>query len=173
MSKVYIGRGSNKGDRKEFLQNAVSEIEKDSGMFILNISSIYETKPYGVEDQPNYLNAVMLIETDYSLLEIYHKVKKIEKIVGRIESKRWGPREIDLDIILYDSMIYRDELIEIPHKEYSKRDFVLVPMLEISPDLIDPITKESICTILENLEQKFILNKVEYNFKEIVGGEIA
>ena len=173
MSKVYIGLGSNKGERKEFLQHALTEIENNSGLSILDISSIYETKPYGVTEQPNYLNAVLLIETEYSLLEIYHKVKKIEKIVGRIESKRWGPREIDLDIILYDSMIYRDELIEIPHKEYSKRDFVLVPLLEISPDIIDPITNESVKIFLEKLDQEFIIDKMENNFKERIGEEIA
>jgi len=173
MSKVYIGLGSNKGDRIGFLHHAIAELESDSGITILTLSSIYETKPYGVEDQPNYLNAVILIETDYTPIEVYHKVKTIEKIVGRTKSERWGEREIDLDIILYDSIIYKDDMIEIPHKEYYKRDFVLVPLHEIGNDLIDPITKQSISEIIENLNEKFILVKLENNLKEKVGGEIV
>lgn len=173
MSKVYIGIGSNKGDRIGFLHHAITELESDIGITILDLSSVYETKPYGVEDQPNYLNAVILIETDYTPIEVYHKVKTIEKIVGRTKSERWGEREIDLDIILYDSMIYKDDLIEIPHKEYYKRDFVLVPLHEIGNDLIDPITEKSISEIIENLNEKFILIKLENNLKEKVGGEIV
>jgi len=173
MSKVYIGLGSNKGDRIGFLHHAIAELESDIGITILTLSSIYETKHYGVEDQPNYLNAVILIETDYTPIEVYHKVKTIEKIVGRTKSERWGEREIDLDIILYDSIIYKDDLIEIPHKEYYKRDFVLVPLHEIGNDLIDPITKQSISETIENLNEKFILTKLENNLKEKVGGEIV
>ena len=84
MSKVYIGLGSNKGDRIEFLHHAISEIETDYGFSILDISSFYETKPYGVVDQPNYLNAVILIETNYTPIEIYQKVKAIEKFNSQI-----------------------------------------------------------------------------------------
>ena len=173
MSKVYIGLGSNKGDRIEFLHHAISEIESDYGFSILDISSLYETKPYGVVDQPDYLNAVILIKTNYIPNEIYQKVKAIERIVGRTESKHWGEREIDLDIILYDSIIYKDDLIEIPHKEYCKRDFVLVPLNEITQDLIDPITKKSIKELLENMNERFIIKKIEYNLKVKVGGEIV
>ena len=173
MSKVYIGLGSNKGDRIGFLHHAVAELESDIGIKILALSSLYETKPYGVEDQPNYLNAVVLIETNYTPIEVYHKVKAIERIVGRTKSKRWGEREIDLDIILYDSIIYKDDLIEIPHKEYCKRDFVLVPLHEIGNDLLDPITRQSIGEIIKNLDEKFILRKLESNLKEKVGGEIV
>ena len=173
MSKVYIGLGSNKGDRIGFLHYAVAELESDIGIKILALSSLYETKPYGVEDQPNYLNAVVLIETNYTPIEVYHKVKAIEKIVGRTKSKRWGEREIDLDIILYDSIIYKDDLIEIPHKEYCKRDFVLVPLHEIGNDILDPITGQSIGEIIKNLDEKFILRKLGSNLKEKVGGEIV
>lgn len=173
MSKVYIGLGSNKGDRIEFLHHAISEIESDYGFTILDISSLYETKPYGVIDQPNYINAVVLIETNYTPIEVYHKVKDIEIIVGRIKSKHWGEREIDLDIILYDSIIYKDEFIEIPHKEYFKRDFVLVPLNEIAQDFVDPIRKKSINEMLENLDERFIIKKIENNLNEKVGGEIV
>lgn len=173
MSKVYIGLGSNKGDRMKYLHHAISEIERDYGFTVLDISSLYETKPYGVVDQPNYINAVVLIETNYSPFEVYNKVKDIEKVVGRTESKRWGEREIDLDIILYDSIIYKDELIEIPHKEYYKRDFVLVPLNEIAHGFVDPIRNKSINEMLESLNEKFILKKIENNLNEKVGGEIV
>lgn len=173
MSKVYIGIGSNKGDRIEFLHNSILEIESDFGFNILDISSLYETKPYGVVDQPNYINAVILIETNYTPIEVYHKVKDIEKIVGRTKSKRWGEREIDLDIILYDSIIYKDELIEIPHKEYFKRDFVLVPLSEIAHDFVDPIRKKSISEMLGSLDERFIIKKIENNLNEKVGGEFV
>jgi len=173
MSKVYIGLGSNKGDRIEFLHNAIIEIENEDRFSILDISSFYETKPYGVADQPNYINGVVLIETDFTPLEVYNKVKDIETIVGRTKSSRWGAREIDLDIILYESIIYKDALIEIPHKEYSKRDFVLVPLNDIAFNMIDPVTEKSIKEMIENLDEKFILKKIENNLNEKVGDEIV
>ena len=104
---------------------------------------------------------------------VINKVKDIETIVGRTKSSRWGAREIDLDIILYESIIYKDALIEIPHKEYSKRDFVLVPLNDIAFNLIDPVTEKSIKEMIENLDEKFILKKIENNLNEKVGDEIV
>ncbi|MEN8191912.1 MAG: 2-amino-4-hydroxy-6-hydroxymethyldihydropteridine diphosphokinase [Bacteroidota bacterium] len=173
MSKVYIGLGSNKGDRINYLNLAISELDQNERISIVDISSFYETRPYGVMDQPNYINGVILVETDFTPQELYKSVKKIEGIVGRTISRHWGPREIDLDIILYDSIVYADEMIEIPHKEYSKRDFVLVPLLEISPDLADPVSKEKAKGLLNKLEETFIIQKLGNNIKEKLGAEIV
>ena len=106
MSKVYIGLGSNKGDRIEFLHNAIIEIENEDRFSILDISSFYETKPYGVADQPNYINGVVLIETDFTPLEVYNKVKDI--IYDQFEGVQLYERKISgncLELELYHQKI--------------------------------------------------------------------
>lgn len=173
MSKVYIGLGSNKNDRIEYLNQALLELEQTSGISIIELSSFYETKPFGVENQQNYYNAVVLIETFFSPTELYEKLKQIEKSVGRTKSFRWGPREIDLDIILFDSLVYLDQNLQIPHKDYIFRDFVLVPLLEISPDLIDPQSKLNISEFQSTLEENYIIRKIENNVEETLGAEIV
>ncbi len=173
MSKVYIGLGSNKNDRIEYLYQALLELEQTSGISIIELSSFYETKPFGVENQQNYYNAVVLIETFFSPTELYEKLKQIEKSVGRTKSFRWGPREIDLDIILFDSLVYLDQNLQIPHKDYIFRDFVLVPLLEISPDLIDPQSKLNISEFQSTLEENYIIRKIENNVEETLGAEIV
>lgn len=173
MSKVYIGLGSNKNDRIGYLNQALFELEQISGISVIKLSSFFETKPFGVEDQSNYYNAVVLIETFYSPSELYEKLKNIEESVGRMKSFRWGPREIDLDIILYDSLIYKDQNLQIPHKDFIFRDFVLVPLLEISPELIDPQSKLNISEFLSTLEETYIIRKIGNNVEEKLGAEIV
>lgn len=173
MSRVYIGLGSNKDDRESYLNRAIHELEKLNGISIMEISPFYETLPFGVIEQPSYLNGVVLIDTELSPLELYQNVKIVEESVGRTKSFRWGPREIDLDIILFDSMVYEDDMLQIPHKDFRKRDFVLVPLLDISPELIDPITKESLSKILMNLDESYIIREIETNINQKLGTEIV
>ena len=105
--------------------------------------------------------------------ELYEKLKNLEASVGRMKSFRWGPREIDLDILLYDSLIYKDQNLQIPHKDFIFRDFVLVPLLEISPELIDPQSKLNISEFLSTLEETYIIRKIGNNVEEKLGAEIV
>ena len=162
MSRVFLALGSNKGDRKEYLQNAFSALKNDSAVSIIAASSLYETKPYGNIPQKNYFNGVVLIETSYTPDKIYFLIKKIEKKVGRTETVRWGEREIDIDIIMIDSLIFENENINIPHKEYHLRDFVLVPMCEIDPELKDPKAGIRLLDKIELLSEEYIIDKVNF-----------
>ena len=162
MSRVFLALGSNKGEREVYLKNALLALESDSEISIIAQSSIYETRPYGNIPQKNYFNGVILIETSYSPDEIYLLIKKIEKEVGRTDSVRWGEREIDIDIILIDSLIFENKNITIPHKEYDLRDFVLVPMCEIDSELTDPKTGKRLVDKIESLNEKYIINKVNF-----------
>jgi 2-amino-4-hydroxy-6-hydroxymethyldihydropteridine diphosphokinase len=163
MSKVFLALGSNKGDREAYLFDAIKSLMDDEKIRLIKCSSIYETKPYGTIPQNNYLNGAVLIETDYTPNEIYTIIKKIEKEVGRTDSVRWGEREIDIDIILIDSLIFENDKIIIPHKEYDKRDFVLVPIHEIDNELIDPKSKIKIENLIKLLDERYIIDKVELN----------
>ena len=163
MSKIFLALGSNKGNREEYLINAINALSSDNRIEILKVSSIYETKPYGEIPQNNYLNGVVLIQTDYSPDEIYKVIKKIEKVVGRTDSVRWGEREIDIDIILIDLLVFETEKIIIPHKEFHLRDFVLVPMHEIDNKLIDPKSKIKIENLIKLLDERYIIRKINFN----------
>jgi 2-amino-4-hydroxy-6-hydroxymethyldihydropteridine diphosphokinase len=157
----YIALGSNKGDRFEHLTRAIQEIIKDKNNNIENASSIYETLPYGYKDQGNFYNAVIKIKTGYELIELLDLLKAIERKIGRENSAKWGPREIDLDILFYNSLIYSNERITVPHKEAAKRDFVLIPLSEIAPDLNHPVLNQKICDICIVESEKTVIGKIQ------------
>jgi 2-amino-4-hydroxy-6-hydroxymethyldihydropteridine diphosphokinase len=157
----YIALGSNKGDRFEHLTRAIQEIIKDKNNNIENASSIYETLPYGYKDQGNFYNAVIKIKTGYELIELLDLLKAIERKIGREDSAKWGPREIDLDILFYNSLIYSNERITVPHKEAAKRDFVLLPLSEIAPDLNHPVLNQKICDICIVESEKTVIGKIQ------------
>ncbi|MDR3669109.1 MAG: 2-amino-4-hydroxy-6-hydroxymethyldihydropteridine diphosphokinase [Ignavibacteriaceae bacterium] len=157
----YIALGSNIGDRFDNLSRAGQEIIKDKNNKIENVSSIYETLPYGYKDQGNFYNAVIKIKTGYELIELLDLLKSIERGIGREKSPRWGPREIDLDILFYNDLIFSNERITIPHKEVSKRDFVLIPLCEIAPELNHPVLKQKICDICIADSEKTVIGKIQ------------
>jgi 2-amino-4-hydroxy-6-hydroxymethyldihydropteridine diphosphokinase len=119
------------------------------------VSSIYESKPLGNLNQENFLNGVLKIKTNLSPLELFNFLKKIEKDLGRKESVKWAEREIDLDILFYNNLIYRDEYITIPHIGIVEREFVLIPLRDIDPEFIHPVFG---ITIKKLCAQKFDLN---------------
>ena len=157
----YIAIGSNKGDRFNYLSGAIQEISRDKNNVIERVSSIYETLPFGYKDQGNFYNAAIKINTDYRLLELLDVLKSIEKKIGREDSPKWGPREIDLDILFYNDLIFSDDRITVPHKEVSKRDFVLIPLCEIAPDLIHPALNQRICDICIVESEKTVIGKIQ------------
>ncbi len=149
MAKVYLGLGSNRGDRLGSLRSALTEVLKLNRTSVLTVSSVYETEPVGKKDQAEFLNAVAEIETALSPYDLLRELKRIEKELGRKERVKWGPREIDIDILYYDDIILRDDSIQIPHGEIPNRRFVLIPLNEIAQGFIDPARKLNIVDLLK------------------------
>jgi len=150
MPSVYLGIGSNIGDRLGYLKKAVEKIKKSDGIKLIRCSSIYETEPWGFKEQKSFLNCAVQVETFLPPAELMAELKIMETELGRKDRKKWNEREIDIDILFYDDLVYKDENLEIPHNEIPNRKFVLVPMSEISPDLIHPVKGESISEMLNN-----------------------
>lgn len=134
MSKAVIALGTNIGNRNENLELAVSAIEKLQRIKILSRSGIYETKPWGVIDQPDFLNMVILVETNMPPHMLLGELLGIESAMGRIRTLRYGPRIIDLDIISYDNTLINDEFLTLPHPLAVNRDFVMKPLSDIDSD---------------------------------------
>lgn len=130
-NKVYLSLGSNIGNRQEYIESAIELVGKTEGIKILKKSGLYETSPVGYVEQDLFLNAVIKIKTDFSEREILKIINKIENELDRKREIRWGPRTIDIDILIFsDKKINETDLI-IPHKEMLNRLFVLVPLIEI------------------------------------------
>lgn len=151
MHLVYIGFGSNIGDRLAHIQNAIHALSETEGITLPKISSIYQTDPVGYETQAQFLNGVAAIQTNLPPLSLLHILKDIETAIGRKHRIRWGPREIDLDILIYEDLCLQTEKLVIPHPEMHRRRFVLAPLAEIAPDLVHPVLKETVQTLLERL----------------------
>lgn len=131
----YLALGSNQGKREEHLADALQKIGKDSKISIITSSSIYETDPVGVTDQPSFLNMVVKVQTSLAPIELLKFTRKIEQSGGREEKGTWGPRTIDVDILLYNNENINLESLQIPHPRMLERGFVLIPLKELEPDL--------------------------------------
>ncbi len=134
MAVAYIGLGSNIGDREAHLKSAVDLLGRAKGITLRKTSSIYETAPVGYTDQPDFLNAVVEIETTLEPTELLAETKMIEVDQKRRRLEHWGPRTLDLDILLYDQLEVDLPRLKLPHPEASSRAFVLVPLAEIAAD---------------------------------------
>jgi len=152
MHVAYIGFGSNIGDRLAHIQNAIHALSKMEEITLQKISSVYKTDPVGYEAQAEFLNGVAAIQTSLPPLSLLHTLKNIETIIGRRHRIRWGPREIDLDILIYGDLCLETEKLVIPHPEMHRRRFVLAPLVEIAPNLVHPVFQETVQTLLECLE---------------------
>ncbi len=138
--RAFLGLGSNLGDRAKMLQAAADAVQKVPTIHVVGYSSVFETDPLGVKNQPKFLNAVAEIETGLEPELLVEKVKTIEKSLGRSSTERWGPREIDIDVLLYDGVVFKNDTLEVPHRGLPDRRFVLVPFREIAPDVVHPVT---------------------------------
>ena len=136
---VFIALGSNIGDRKQHLQAAIALLDAEEGLEVVSQSSFLETKPVGPVAQEDFLNAVVEITTTLSPRSLHAVCLAIERALGRMRDERWGPRTIDLDIVLFDQQIIDEHQLTIPHAEMSCRAFVLEPLAEIAPDCTHPI----------------------------------
>jgi 2-amino-4-hydroxy-6-hydroxymethyldihydropteridine diphosphokinase len=152
-NKVFIGLGSNLGDRNEYLNEALENINDFAR--VIAKSSIYETEPVGYKNQGMFLNMVVEAMTFLGPEELLARLKKLEKEMGRPDrGMRFGPREIDLDILLYEDEVVNKDGIEIPHPRMAERGFVLEPLSEIAPQIIHPILNKTILELWTQLKSK-------------------
>lgn len=138
MSIVYIALGSNLNMPIQQLKLAIQAMADLPDTEIKKVSSLYQSQPLGPQDQPDYVNAVACLETELSPLALLDALQNIENGQGRIRLRRWGERTLDLDILLYDNQIIHNERLTVPHYDMQNREFVIVPLYEISPELILP-----------------------------------
>lgn len=136
MSTAYLGLGGNLGDRRKYLANALLGLGDGAGICVEKVSSVYETKPMGVVDQPDFLNLVAQVTTELSAHDLLARCFHIETSLGRVRTERWGPRTIDLDLLWYDGQSVNDLDLVLPHPRMATRAFVLVPLAEIAPMLL-------------------------------------
>jgi len=154
VNAIFLGLGSNKGDRFSYLRQAVDSLNSIPGVTVNAVSSVYETEPRGVEDQSDFLNAAALVESSVSAEELAGSLKMLERSLGRTASERWGPREIDIDLLLYGSLVLDTASLIIPHPELHKRRFVLEPLRELDPDFVHPRLRASISTLYTRCPDK-------------------
>ncbi|MCI8862669.1 MAG: 2-amino-4-hydroxy-6-hydroxymethyldihydropteridine diphosphokinase [Lachnospiraceae bacterium] len=150
---AYIALGSNMGDKRAYLDLGVEGLRRTKGCQISAVSDYLATEPYGVTDQDEFLNGAMKIRTLLTPFELLKRLHEIEQEAGRERIIRWGPRTLDLDILLYDDLILDDEELHIPHIEMYKRDFVLKPLCQIAPYVRHPIYNRTVQELLEALEE--------------------
>jgi 2-amino-4-hydroxy-6-hydroxymethyldihydropteridine diphosphokinase len=135
---AFLGLGSNLGDRLTNLQGAVDLLHGEPGLRVLASSRVWETVPVGGPPQPDYLNAVIRVETDLSARDLLDVAHRVEERLGRVRKERWGARSIDIDILLFDEETIDESDLVVPHPRLSQRAFVLLPLLELVPDPILP-----------------------------------
>lgn len=153
---VYIGLGSNEGDREGFLLGALKALSSIDAVAVLGRSSLYESAPVGPE-QPRYLNAVVALDCELSPARLLGILKQIETDLGRRKGMKWGPRKIDLDILLWGRRVVADPNLQIPHLELHKRRFALEPLAELAPDAVHPLVGEQIDRLLAKLGQQDVV----------------
>lgn len=137
MTVAYLGLGANLGDRLAGLQRAVDLLDAE-GVGVVASSRVWETEPVGGPDQPDYLNAVVRVETELEPMQLLAACQRVERALGRVREVRWGPRTIDIDVLLFGDVTIEDPTLTLPHPRMLERAFVLLPLLELDPDPVLP-----------------------------------
>jgi 2-amino-4-hydroxy-6-hydroxymethyldihydropteridine diphosphokinase len=159
LAKAYLLLGSNKGNSAEIFEKACKEINKEVGN-IVQSSSLYRTEPWGVTDQADYLNQLIIIDTNYEPVELLKLLLQLEKDLGRERIIKWGPRTIDIDILYFEKEIVVRPELKIPHPELQNRKFALIPLVELDPDFIHPVFNISNREMLKRCKDKLQVNKL-------------
>lgn len=150
MSFAYIALGSNLGDKEKNLRRALLLLTQQ-GVEVVRVSSFLSTEPYGVTDQPQFLNAVACVRTSLAPLALLDVLLATELAMGRVRLRHWGERNIDLDLLLYEDVVLDTPRLHLPHPDMQNRDFVLLPLAEIAPELKHPTLQKTIWELKENL----------------------
>lgn len=150
MAIAYIALGSNLGDKEKNLRRALLLLTQQ-GVEVVRVSSFISTEPYGVTDQPQFLNAVACVRTSLAPLALLDVLLATELAMGRVRLRHWGERNIDLDLLLYEDVVLDTPRLRLPHPDMQNRDFVLLPLAEIAPELKHPMLQKTIYELKENL----------------------
>jgi 2-amino-4-hydroxy-6-hydroxymethyldihydropteridine diphosphokinase len=134
--RAFLGLGSNLGDRLQHLQLAVDALAEVPGVRVVSVSRVYETAPVGGPPQDAFLNAVVAIDTDLVEQELLHRCQQVEELAARVRVERWGPRTLDIDVLLVEGTRMESDELTIPHPRMWERGFVLAPLRDVAPDLV-------------------------------------
>jgi 2-amino-4-hydroxy-6-hydroxymethyldihydropteridine diphosphokinase len=151
MSEVYLALGSNVGDKQANIHKAIALLEVS--LKSVRKAPLYRSKAVGYTDQADFINTAISGKTDLRPEELLQLITSIERQVGRIKRFKWGPREIDIDLIFYDGLIQIGDKLAIPHPLFRDRDFVLRPLIDLNPDLVDPVSHKSVTQLLSLLDK--------------------
>lgn len=163
MHQIVLGLGSNLGDRVFYLTSAITMIREELGE-IQQVSSLYRADSWGIEELPEYLNQVVVLTSEKDPETSIVILKEIEKKVGRKHRYKWHEREIDIDILYYDDLVFENDVLNIPHPQIQLRKFILMPLVEILPDHVHPVLKQTNSSLLERCEDR--LNVEIYSVNE-------
>ena len=152
--KAFVGLGSNLGDREATVREALGQISQIPDTTLVRVSSLYDSEPVGPEEQPDFVNAVAQLDTELTARQLLWNLLLIEKRLGRVRTQRWGPRTIDLDLLLLGDEVVEDDDLKVPHPEITRRAFVLAPLAELEPGLIHPLTGQSVTAHLAQLHTR-------------------
>lgn len=161
VSRVYLSLGSNLGDRTAMLSKAVAGLGCTPGVRVLRTSPVYESEPWDLTEQPKFLNIVAEIETDLLPLELLNAVKALEQRLGRRPARRWGPRSIDIDLILWEGITMHSPELSLPHKRFRERAFVLTPLADLAPGAVDPETGSTVAALSDRLDATGLVRRAE------------
>jgi 2-amino-4-hydroxy-6-hydroxymethyldihydropteridine diphosphokinase len=160
--KVYLGLGSNLGERGGNLRKALSVLDETDGITLRSASSCYETEPVGpVTGQDDFYNAAVEIETTLNPQELLTRIKSVERELGRVSGERWGPRVIDIDILLWNNDVLQEEGLTVPHPEMTTRAFVLTPLAEIARDVVHPVARKSVAELASQLDDAHRVRRLD------------
>lgn len=159
MNQAYLLTGSNLGNSQETLATARALLTAHCGT-IVAASSIYETAAWGKTDQPAFLNQALKIETRLNARQLIRRILKLEKMMGRIREEKYGPRIIDIDILLFNDEIHQYHFLQLPHPEMQNRRFALLPLAEIAPGTVHPVFKKTMAELLNECADELPVNKI-------------
>ena len=161
MRNIFLCLGSNIEDRLGFLQSAIHHIGELTKTSVLKVSSVFQTEPVGKKDQPDFLNVAAEIQSELLPRVLLEQLKSVEMRLGRKRTERWGPREIDIDILYYGNLVVDENDLKVPHAEVANRRFTLIPLEEIAPDFRDPVRNLTVSALLQACSDQSAVRKTE------------